>query len=75
MDFTENLKNIITTSVKENLTRYLKQHFKERIDYIIIKPSIKHINGRPNIDYFLTKNAFELIQNSFKMRQIDLGKK
>jgi hypothetical protein len=56
-----------TGSQKGNIIRYIKNHFVLNIDYITKNfYSLNPKGGRTKIDYYLTKNAFEL-------RQIDLG--
>jgi hypothetical protein len=62
---------------KDHIIRYIQKHFKLNENYIINK-NCQNQNkkvGRPQIDYILTEETFNLIKNSYKLRQIELGKK
>lgn len=72
MQFTENLENLKTTSRKDTVVRFLKNNFRVDVDFIVLKKSGQF--GRNKQDYFLTIESFQLLQNSYNLRQIDLGK-
>ena len=72
--FVKNLEDLLSsfTSQKINLIRFLKNNFKENIHYII-DTNIKNISkkgsgGSNKIHYLLTEECFELIKNSFNLR-------
>jgi very-short-patch-repair endonuclease len=64
---------------KDPIIRYIKKNFNENIDYIKYHPNLlintKGGSGKNKIDYKMTKCAFLLLENSYKLRQFDLGKK
>lgn len=64
-------------SRKDKVIQYVKKHFIEDRDYKIILPNanIKVNGGQNKKDYYLSDEAIELLKNSYKLRQIDLGKK
>lgn len=68
---------ITTNSRKSDITRYIRKHFILDKDYKINFPNKnkKGGAGRNKQDYILTEDAFNLLKNSYKLRQIDLGKK
>jgi very-short-patch-repair endonuclease len=76
-NFTIILTEEVFNSRKDCIIRYIKKHFVENIDYIkcYSKPLKNTKGGRPTVDYKLTKDAFLLFENSYKLRQFDLGKK
>ena len=56
---------------KGEITRHLKKNYKENIHFIIEnnKPNIIKQNGGQNkINYLLTEYAFELLKNSYNLR-------
>jgi very-short-patch-repair endonuclease len=73
------LCNEIFNSRKDSVVCYIKKHFVENENYIIIYPNkAKQINGgsgKNRQDYKLTSESFDLLKNSYKLRQIELSKK
>jgi len=76
-EFTRNLDELAHLSVKANLTTYLIKNFKENIHYVKNKltpakrtdlPIIKQHGGQNKITFMLTEKAFELLQNSYNLR-------
>ena len=71
-EFTRNLDDLLYLSpAKYNLTRYLKKNYKESIHYIIKKKVYKsrgNFGGHNKVDFILTENAFELLKNSYNLR-------
>ena len=56
---------------KGRLTTHLKKNYRENIHYIIEHNKHKNIKkngGQNKIDYLLTEDAFELIKNSYNLR-------
>ena len=75
--FTKSLDELIPllTSKKHALTRHLIKNYKDNYHYIIDKKEyIRSINNRRGghncINYLLTEDAFELLKNSFNLRNI-----
>ena len=70
--FTKDLEELLYLSKQKiNLTRYLQKNFKENIHYIIEKDNFKNIpkyGGQNKIVYMLTEQAFELLKNSYNLR-------
>jgi hypothetical protein len=71
--YTRNLEELLyIASQKNNLISNLKKNYKENVHYIIEKNSldkIKHKKGGQNkINYLLTEETFELLKNSFNLR-------
>lgn len=64
-------------SRKDSVTRYINKHFIENEDFIKYKNHVhqKGNGGINRIDYKMTEKAFELLKNSYKLRQLELGKK
>ena len=61
----------LTNGVKYSLVRYLIKNYKENLHYIIEKNIIMKNNqngGQNKINYFLTEEAFELLNNTFNLR-------
>ena len=58
------------TRQKVRLVQNLKKNYKENIHYIIKQNnnSIKQYGGQNKIDYLLTEEVFELLKNSFNLR-------
>jgi hypothetical protein len=85
--FAKNLEELCTMSnnIKGNLTRFLKKNFKENIHYIVRNPSkfeSIHVKkggaGQNKITYLLTETAFEILKNSYNLRNkyiVDLSDK
>jgi hypothetical protein len=75
----DKLCNEIFNSRKDSVVCYIKKHFIENENYIIIYPNkTKQINGsggKNRQDYKLTSESFDLLKNSYKLRQIELSKK
>jgi very-short-patch-repair endonuclease len=69
--FTRNIEELLYLSNKKiSLVNNLKKNYKENIHYIIKKMNnnIKKYGGNNKIDYLLTEEAFELLKNSFNLR-------
>jgi very-short-patch-repair endonuclease len=72
MEFTVDI-NVLVELLKvkkSNVLRYLKKHFKKDIHYKQDKPSqIEVRRGGMNVNhYFVTETCYELIKNSYDMR-------
>ena len=69
-EFTRNLDELSHLSrQKANLTSHLKKNFKENIHYI--KTNLQIVNqrgGHNKIIFMLTEKAFNLLQNSYNLR-------
>jgi very-short-patch-repair endonuclease len=68
--YTRNLDELLhIASKKHNLVHNLKKNYKENNHYIIEKNNIKKGSGGHNKNiYLLTEEAFELLKNSFNLR-------
>jgi very-short-patch-repair endonuclease len=71
--YTRNLEELLyIAGQKFNLVRNLTKNYKENIHYIIEKNKIYNNNhkrgGQNKIQYLLTEEAFELLKNSFNLR-------
>jgi very-short-patch-repair endonuclease len=71
--YTHNLEELIIylSCQKGLLTRHLKKNYKENIHYIIENnksKTIKQYGGQNKLDYLLTEHAFELLKNSYNLR-------
>jgi very-short-patch-repair endonuclease len=76
--YTHNLEELIVflSCNKFRLTTHLKKNYRENIHYIIednkhksiINHGVKKNGGQNKIDYLLTEYAFELIKNSYNLR-------
>jgi very-short-patch-repair endonuclease len=58
---------------KDLIVRFLKKHFKENQHYMVhsideTKPKIESRGGHNKINYLLTKEAYELIQSSYNLK-------
>lgn len=86
----EEFPNMIDTTLlekfdtrKDHLVRYLRKHFKENKDFIIKKGAPNNINisgnkgngGLNKKEYYLSDKTLELVKNSYKLRESQLGKK
>jgi len=76
-----NLEELLyLTSQKVELVRHLTKNYKENIHYIIERNKFKQIKkhgGQNKITYLLTEDAFELLKNSYNLRNkyiVDLSK-
>lgn len=70
-EFTRDLDELLYLSVKANLTRYLTKNFKENVHYAVEKDIYKirgNHGGHNKIAYMLTESAFELLKNSYNLR-------
>lgn len=70
--FTRNFDELLYLSNKKNLiVRHLKKNYKETVHYIIDKnknKNKKQNGGQNKIEYYLTEEAFELLKNSYNLR-------
>ena len=71
--YTHNLEELIVylSCQKIQLSKHLQKNYKENIHYIIENNKHKSKNkygGHNKIDYLLTEEAFELIKNSYNLR-------
>lgn len=64
-------------SRKDTVTRYIVKHFIENTDYVKYKNCVSthQYGGQNKIEYKMTQNAFDLLKNSYKLRQIGLANK
>ena len=69
-EFTHNLDDLLYLSSKKiNITRHLKKNYRENIHYIIEKNKNTLTHGGHNkIVFMLTEQTFELLKNSFNLR-------
>jgi len=71
-EFIRNLEDLLhLASQKNRLVQHLTKNYKENIHYIIERNKIKLINkhgGHNKINYLLTEDAFEILKNSFNLR-------
>jgi hypothetical protein len=70
-EFTRNLEEINYKTQKINLIRNLQKNYIEHIHYIIIKDKFKmnkQNGGQNKVDFMLTEEAFDLLQNSYNLR-------
>jgi very-short-patch-repair endonuclease len=70
--FTRNLDELLYLSNKKDLiVRHLKKNYKENVHYVIDKnkhKNVKQNGGQNKIEYYLTEDAFELLKNSYNLR-------
>ena len=70
--YTRNIEELLyLTKQKIKLVHHLKKNYKENIHYIIEKNiynNIKKYGGQNKINYLLTEEAFELLKNSYNLR-------
>jgi very-short-patch-repair endonuclease len=73
--FRRNLEELLyLATTKDKLARNLKKNYKENIHYISKKyekpkyDTVKKNGGQNKIHYFLTEFAFELLKNSYNLR-------
>ena len=72
----EELIELLDFTRKDNIVRSLKKNYQKDIQYIIIQPVILQIEGEKNkggggqnkVDYMLTEKTFELMKNSYNLR-------
>lgn len=73
-DFIRNIEELnYLTPHKCKLTQHLKKNYKVNIHYIIEKNNVNNTTknswgGNNKISYLLTENAFELLKNSYNLR-------
>ena len=71
-EFVRNLEELLyLTSQKVRLVKHLSKNYKENIHYIIERHKFKTINqygGQNKITFLLTEETFELLKNSFNLR-------
>jgi very-short-patch-repair endonuclease len=71
-EFVRNLEELLfLVSVKCRLVTHLTKNYRENIHYIIERnkfKTIKQNGGQNKITYLLTENAFELLKNSYNLR-------
>lgn len=79
-EFVRNLEELLyLASAKCRLVENLTKNYKENIHYIIERnknKKQKQYGGQNKINYLLTEDAFELLKNSFNLRNkyiVDLG--
>jgi very-short-patch-repair endonuclease len=71
MSFTRNIDELLyLTGKKENIARHLKKNYKAGVHYIVEKTkyAVKQNGGQNKMDYLLTEEAFELLKNSYNLR-------
>lgn len=69
--FTRNLDELLFLTKKNILVSHLKKNYKENIHYITKKYELGTSNqrgGHNKVDYFLTETIFELLTNSYNLR-------
>lgn len=71
-EFVRNLEELLyLTSQKVHLVKHLSKNYKENIHYIIERnkfKTIKQNGGQNKITFLLTEETFELLKNSFNLR-------
>jgi very-short-patch-repair endonuclease len=70
-EFVRNLEELLyLTSQKVHLVKHLSKNYKENIHYIIERNKIKtkQYGGHNKITFLLTEETFELLKNSFNLR-------
>ena len=71
-EFVRNLEELLyLTSQKVRLVKHLSKNYKENIHYIIERNKynqIKKHGGQNKITYLLTEEAFEILKNSYNLR-------
>ena len=74
-NFNKNLDELIPLYGKKfNITRHLKKNYRENIHYITEKDNLTNIDktlggsGQNKITFKLTESAFEILKNSFNLR-------
>ena len=72
--FNRNLDELLYLSKKHNIVHHLKKNYKEKVHYIIANSVLKNLEkkeqrgGHNKIIYMLSEEAFELLKNSFNLR-------
>jgi very-short-patch-repair endonuclease len=73
-EFNCNLDELLYLSQKQKLVLHLKKNYKENFHYIVLKSDLKNLHkknqrgGHNKIIYMLTEKAFQLLKNSFNLR-------
>jgi very-short-patch-repair endonuclease len=68
-EFTKDLDEILhIASKKIHLTKHLQKNYKENIHYITQKTTKKGHGGQNKTTFLLTETAFELLKNSYNLR-------
>jgi hypothetical protein len=70
-EFNKSLDELLYLSpCKDKIVNHIKKNYKENIHYIIEKncQTIKRRGGHNKINYMLTETAFELIKNTYNLR-------
>ena len=71
MSFTRNIDELLHLSgQKDTIVQHLKKNYKVGIHYIVEKTkcAVKQYGGQNKMDYLLTEEAFELLKNSYNLR-------
>ena len=68
--FTRNIDDLLHLSSKTLIVKHLKKNYKENVHYIIepTKPKDRQYGGQNKIEYYLTEEAFELLKNTYNLR-------
>lgn len=69
--FVKNLEELLYLSRKHSLVRYLERNYRENIHYIVekVETTTKGQRGGHNkINYYITEQVYELIKNSYNLR-------
>jgi len=64
----EELLKVFTSSKKCNLIRFLFNNFKENVHYVCQKTAAITHGGQNKIKVMLTKDVYELIENSYNLK-------
>jgi very-short-patch-repair endonuclease len=69
-EFTRNIDELPHLSRKNIIVKHLKKNYKENVHYIIEnpKPKDRQHGGQNKIEYYLTEKAFELLKNTYNLR-------
>jgi Protein of unknown function (DUF559) len=69
-EFTHNLEGLMhLTSQKVRLVEHLKKNYREHVHYVVSKvDAVSRHGGHNKIVFMLTQNAYELLKNSFNLR-------
>ena len=70
-NFTRNLEELLyLTTTKVSLTKHLNKNYRENIHYIVEKKKNNIIKngGQNKLTFMLTEEAFELLKNSYNLR-------
>jgi len=73
-EFNKSLDELLYLSKKHNIVHHLKKNYKENVHYIIVNSYFTTLEkkekrgGHNKITYMLAEEAFELLKNSFNLR-------